>query len=74
VVGGDRCVDAVWLDELRLMGSRVLNLSRRHRCAAFADLSSDQERLGLRRGNSGGILNRARDARWIRTLTFNPLP
>jgi hypothetical protein len=37
-----------WLNESRLVSCRALHLSRRHRYAAFADLSSDKERLGIR--------------------------
>jgi hypothetical protein len=37
----------LWFDELRLVRRSALHLSRRHRCAAFADLSSDKERLGF---------------------------
>jgi len=33
-------------DEWVLVRCRALHLSRRHRYAAFADLSSDKERLG----------------------------
>ena len=35
------------LDELGLVPSPALHLSRRHRCAAFADLSSDKERFRI---------------------------
>src|SRR5271156_1730784 len=46
-----RCLAAasmpgLWLDESASMRRRALHLTRRHRCAAYADLSSDKERLG----------------------------
>jgi hypothetical protein len=60
---------ALRLDESASVRCRALHLSRRHRCAAFADLSSDKERLGSGRG----FLRRASilDAR---NLTPNPFP
>src|ERR1700693_2428602 len=36
------------LDESARVRCVALHLTRRHRCAAFADLSSDKERLGIR--------------------------
>jgi hypothetical protein len=45
--GGRTSISALRLDELRLVLCLALHLSRRHRCAAYADLSSDKERLGL---------------------------
>jgi hypothetical protein len=44
--GGRPALSNSWLDESRLVRCLALHLSRRHRCAAFADLSSDKERLG----------------------------
>ena len=44
--GACAAVSALRLDELGPLRYQALDLSRRHRCAAFADLSSDKERLG----------------------------
>ena len=40
-------VSTLRLNESGLVGCRALYLSRRHRCAAYADLPSDKERLGI---------------------------
>ena len=39
-------VSALRLNESRVVNCLALHLTRRHRSAAFADLSSDKERLG----------------------------
>ena len=45
--GARASVSALRLDELALLRYQALHLSRRHRYAVFADLSSDKERLRL---------------------------
>ena len=45
--GGRTNCFGLGLDESASALCRVLDLSRRHRCAALADLSSDKERLGF---------------------------
>jgi hypothetical protein len=47
-LGGGSCVFALRLNESASVRCLALYLSRRHRFAAFADLSSDKERLGFR--------------------------
>jgi hypothetical protein len=44
------------LNESTWMNRLALHLSRRHRVAAFADLSSDKERLGSRAFAEGGLM------------------
>jgi len=47
--GGGLKVPQLQLDESALLLCLALHLTRRHCCAAFADLSSDNERLGKER-------------------------
>jgi hypothetical protein len=46
--GGGVGVSALRLNESTRMNCLALHLSRRHRFAAFADLSSDKERFGVK--------------------------
>jgi len=45
LTGGGFSVERLRLDESALVRCRALHLTRRHRCAAFADLSSDKKAL-----------------------------
>ena len=42
---GGLSVNQLWLDKPAFVRCRALHLTRRNRCAAYADLSSDKERL-----------------------------
>src|SRR5271155_4432496 len=46
LTGGGFSVERLRLGESASVRCRALHLTRRHRCAAFADLSSDKERFG----------------------------